>query len=207
MGTSLFVIASPDDFNRKMHPAADLINAGVEFATLAALIAQLGPSLLMLGFLTPGFVLRMLLFAGLWVVLTRADPLSWIIGAPVVAAAAWASARLNTQCPLARIALRQLPGFIGFFLLASLRGGLDVARRILASPPAITPGFIRYHTGLSQPGARVFFLDLISLLPGTLSADLDAPDQLVIHTLDQSADNRAELAQLERRVAALWREA
>lgn len=167
----------------------------------------------MLGFSTSHFITRVLLFASLWVVLTRADPLSWILGGPAVLAASWASARLTpkrpaipARWPWLHLDPRQLPGFLGFFLLASLRGGLDVAGRILARPPAIVPGFLTYRTTLRHSGARVFFLNLISLLPGTLSADLDAPDQLVIHTLDQTADNAAELARLERRIAALWRE-
>jgi multicomponent Na+:H+ antiporter subunit E len=87
-----------------------------------------------------------------------------------------------------------------------VRGGLDVSRRILARPLAISPGFLTYRTALRDQGARVFFLDLISLLPGTLSADLEAPERLVIHVLDIGADNYRELAQLELRVARLFRE-
>ncbi|WP_190275797.1 Na+/H+ antiporter subunit E [Thiorhodovibrio frisius] len=182
------------------------------------------------------------MFAGLWLVFTQADPLSWIIGLPVVLAATWASRRLEVShprpvlrgpagsslglasvdlaqsgiarplasravgAPLLIIDIRQLPAFFGFFLVTSMRGGIDVTRRILARPLAISPGFQTYRTALRHPGAQIFFLDLISLLPGTLSADLEAPDRLVIHVLDTGADNYRELAQLELQVARLFRE-
>lgn len=187
-------------------------------------------------------LMRVSLFAALWVVLTRADPASWVIGVPAVLAATWASLRLGFNAPrptargpagsglglasvdlatsaLARprarkarlaawlaVDVRRLPAFALFFVLASARGGLDVAGRILARTLDIAPGFLTYRTKLRHPGARILFLDLISLLPGTLSADIEAPERLVIHALDIGSDNYRELAQLELEVALLFRE-
>ncbi|WP_328986915.1 Na+/H+ antiporter subunit E [Thiorhodovibrio winogradskyi] len=187
-------------------------------------------------------LMRGLMFAGLWLILTRADPFSWVIGLPVVLAATWASRRMEfarpdpvsrgaagsvpgmvsvdlIQSDRARLGatwavsthwlildIRRLPAFLGFFLATSVRGGVDVSRRILTWPLAISPGFLTYRTALRHPGARIFFLDLISLLPGTLSADLEVPNRLVIHVLDLGAENYRELAQLELQVARLFRE-
>ncbi|WP_200279609.1 Na+/H+ antiporter subunit E [Rhabdochromatium marinum] len=154
-------------------------------------------------------LIRVVFFAALWVVLTRADLQSWLIGVPSVAFATWASVRLATAHQTAEhrrpgFCVQHLPAFVAFFLLASVRGGIDVTRRILARPLAIAPGFLTYRTALRHPGARIFFLDLVSLLPGTLSADFTEPDHLVIHALDTHGENDQELMQLEHQVARLF---
>jgi multicomponent Na+:H+ antiporter subunit E len=78
-----------------------------------------------------------------------------------------------------------------------------VAHRVLRPRPKINPGLFDYGLNLSAPSARVFFVDLVSLLPGTLSADIRG-DRMRIHTLDLSRDSVTELGRLERRVAAVF---
>ncbi len=95
--------------------------------------------------------------------------------------------------------------FFPFFLWESLRGGIDVARRTLAPRMRIQPGFTIYRTGLQQPAARVFFVDCVCLLPGTLGADLRG-DQLDLHMLDARRDSLADLHRLERAVALIYRQ-
>lgn len=187
--------------------------------------------------IAPGrLLIRAGFFAALWVILTRADLQSWLIGAPAVVFATWISLRpaSTSQRPTARgpagsmhglasinlatpaldrhaasvrllsLCFQHLPAFVGFFLIASIRGGVDITQRILSWPLAISPGFLTYRTALHHPGARIFFLDLISLLPGTLSADFIEPDRLIIHALDTRGDNYRELARLEYQVARLF---
>jgi multicomponent Na+:H+ antiporter subunit E len=145
-----------------------------------------------------------LLCAALWIVLARADPASAIIGVPAVLAAAWASWRLATG-PGIRLSPWGALRFIPYFVYESVRGGIDVASRVLGPRVRVDPGRQDYRLSLSSPGARVFFVDLVSLLPGTLSADL-VGDVVTIHALDQGADMAGDLSQLERRVAALFTE-
>jgi multicomponent Na+:H+ antiporter subunit E len=58
---------------------------------------------------------------------------------------------------------------------------------------------------LQRPDARVFFVDGISLLPGTLSADL-RDGVLLVHALDTKDAVSASLRRLEERVADLFGE-
>jgi multicomponent Na+:H+ antiporter subunit E len=89
------------------------------------------------------------------------------------------------------------------FFWESFRGGFDVARQVLRRRPKINPGLFDYRLNLSSASARVFFVDLVSLLPGTLSADIRG-DRMRIHALDLKQDSVTELGRLERRVAAVF---
>jgi multicomponent Na+:H+ antiporter subunit E len=70
---------------------------------------------------------------------------------------------------------------------------------------ALCPDLIDYRLALSTEAARIFTADAVSLLPGTLSADLRG-NLVSIHALDRGADPVPELRRLERRVAGVFRE-
>jgi multicomponent Na+:H+ antiporter subunit E len=156
---------------------------------------------------TPGAILwRLVLFASAWLVIAGTDPSSWIIGAPAVLAAIWASLRLRQKDGAAPRVLAALV-FAPFFLWQSLKGGLDVAWRVMRPRMHIAPGVHSYRLRLTSASARVVLLDTLSLLPGTLSADLRG-DLLTVHALD-AADGAAldaDIARLERRVGTLFGE-
>jgi multicomponent Na+:H+ antiporter subunit E len=153
-------------------------------------------------------LVRGLLFVALWLVMAGSDPSSWIIGVPTVAFATWASLRLNPDTTAAGRSGMRLLGMLRFapyFVIQSVRGGLDVAQRVFRPTLRIYPGFQSYRPRLKDPIARVVFLDSISLLPGTLSADMR--DGLIrVHALDARGDLQPELARLEAAVAALFGE-
>ena len=148
-----------------------------------------------------------LVFAGLLVALWAAfaglaDPASWIVGVPTVIAASWSRSNLAPQRN-ARISLVGILQLLPVFFWESFRGGFDVARQVLRLRPKINPGLFDYRLNLSSASARVFFVDLVSLLPGTLSADIRG-DRMRIHALDLDQDSVTELGRLERRVAAVF---
>jgi multicomponent Na+:H+ antiporter subunit E len=58
---------------------------------------------------------------------------------------------------------------------------------------------------LTQPSARRLFVNSLSLLPGTLAADIDG-ECLRIHALDRGVDLNGELVRLERMVSAIFGE-
>jgi len=149
-------------------------------------------------------VWRALLFTGAWVVLAGTEAGSAIIGIPAVVVATWASWRL-AQHSGPRMSPWGVLRFLPFFAVESVRGGLDVASRVLGPRVRVEPGYHDYCLSLRTPAARVLFVDLVSLLPGTLSADLRGRT-VTIHALDRGADIDGELARLERRVAALFSE-
>lgn len=151
-------------------------------------------------------LVRLILFAAAWVVIAGTDPSAWLIGAPAVMAATWASLRLrgqtgSTLSPLGILA------FVPYFIWYSLKGAVDVAWRVMRPQMHIAPGLHTYRLRLVSRPARVLLLDVLSLLPGTLSADLRG-DQLSLHALDarDGAALDAEVDQLERRIGALFGE-
>ena len=148
-------------------------------------------------------LIRVLLFSLVWFVLTGSDTTSWIVGGPAVLLAAGLSLLLApASCwPLS---LTGAWRFIPFFLRQSTLGGVDVMRRALSPRPLVNPGLVSYATFLPAGGPRIFFVNTISLLPGTLSADLQE-DTVLVHTIDKDLPIWMNIQNLEWRIAALFR--
>jgi multicomponent Na+:H+ antiporter subunit E len=147
---------------------------------------------------------RVALFTALWLALAGADASSWIIGIPAVALATLAALRLagpRVNGP----GLLGMLRFVPYFLVESVRGGVDVASRVMRPRLRIAPGVSTYDLRLTTINARVFFLDTISLLPGTLSADLRGT-RLYVHALDVNDDIDLALRRLEAHIADLFGE-
>lgn len=146
-----------------------------------------------------GIAGRLLLFAVLWAILTggRADALP--LGALAVPLATLASLRLLPPSPWS---LRGWLRFLPYFLGESLRGGIDVAVRAFHPRRPLAPALLDYPLQLPPGPARVVMADAVSLLPGTLCAELDGA-VLRVHVLDHRRRPREQLAALEARVAAL----
>lgn len=142
------------------------------------------------------------LLAGLWWLLTDGAQASWLIGVPVVLAAAWSLQRLRSDSKLS-FSIIGLICFLPLFLRESLRGGIDVATRTLAPQMRVRPGFVTYTIRLQCDAARMFFINCVSLLPGTLAADFN-DNQLTIHMLDERIDPEDELRRLEQAVLRIY---
>ena len=148
------------------------------------------------------FVARGILMAVIWLGFNGTDWSSWMVGGPMVLAAAWLSIRLlpaNTWHWSVGEAIR----FGGYFLRESLRGGWGVARHALSAPLVISPGLLFYRIHLPPGPSRLFFCSAISLLPGTAVVAI-AESTICVHVLDDSASVEEELRGLERRVGALF---
>ncbi|MEA3302987.1 MAG: Na+/H+ antiporter subunit E [Pseudomonadota bacterium] len=146
------------------------------------------------------FSFRVLVFALLWWILTQGAINSWLVGAPVVLLAALASVWLLPAIPWS---LSGVVRFIPFFLWRSLYAGIDVARRALHPKLPISPGLFDYRWRLPPGLPRVFMANTVSLLPGTLSAEL-GEEYLRVHVIDQSGDFIPELSIVEESVARLF---
>ncbi|MDT8449873.1 MAG: Na+/H+ antiporter subunit E [Wenzhouxiangellaceae bacterium] len=97
----------------------------------------------------------------------------------------------------------RLIGFAGFFVAESFRGGIDVAWRTLHPRMPVAPHFFEYAIALPEGQPRTLLISVISLLPGTLSAELErGRDVLVVHAL--AGGGRAGVARLERWIAWLF---
>jgi len=146
------------------------------------------------------FCFRAVLFALLWWMLTEGAADSWLVGAPVVVLAALASGVL---LPGTSWSLPGLLRFIPFFLWHSLRGGVDVAGRALHPRLPISPDLLKHQWRLPTGLPRVFMANTVSLLPGTLSAEL-GDEFLLVHVIDQTSAFETELTVIEARVARIF---
>jgi len=140
--------------------------------------------------------------AALWWIAVEGRPGSWGVGLPVALAAALAAAAI----PPAGRSIRLLPllRFLAYFAYQSVKGGVDVARRALSPSLPLAPGFAELSTDLPAGAPRVLFADTVSLLPGTLTVDVDGP-RVLVHGLDAGEALHADARALEARVAALFR--
>jgi len=144
--------------------------------------------------------LRALLLGLLWWLFTRGDPVAWLIGIPTLLAALWASWVL---LPPTSWSIAGLARFVPYFLRRSLEAGVDVALRALRPRPSLRPELLEYRFRLPPGPARVFMAGAITLLPGTLSAELSG-DSVTVHVLAADPRRRRELAQLEERVGNIF---
>ncbi len=138
-------------------------------------------------------------FAALWAILGGGE--GWSIGVPVIFIAAAAA---PVVAPASRWSLAGLARFVPYFFWNSLRGGVDVAARALHPGLPIDPAVLRYEMRLESSVARVLMANTVTLLPGTLSADLQG-NVLSVHVLNVSGAVTDMLETLERRVGDLVR--
>jgi multicomponent Na+:H+ antiporter subunit E len=149
-------------------------------------------------------LLRSGALALLWLALTGGELASWIVGAPAVALATWVSVLL---LPPSGFSVLRFTVFLPRFFLRSLWAALEVAWWALHPRMPLHPAMCSYVVRLESETSRVFFLNLISLQPGTLSVEIEGPGRLLtVHALNAQRDPTPALAALEREVARLFAE-
>ena len=91
--------------------------------------------------------------------------------------------------------------FIIFVEQGQRRIPVQYAKRVVGRRLDVEPGIFEYQLRLTAPSGRILYVSLVSLLPGTLSADWQG-NRMRIHTLDLRVDAAAERERLERLVAS-----
>ena len=147
------------------------------------------------------WLVRSGVFATLWWVLTAGDSGSWIIGVPVVLVAAWLSISLAGAAAF-RLSFAGLARYLVFFVVESIRGGVDVARRLLPGGH-VEPQLLHYRTGLAEGLPRNLLVYTVSLLPGTLAVDIEG-DRLTLHALSRDMQPLESVETCERHLAAVF---
>jgi len=140
---------------------------------------------------------RGVLFALLWWALTDGRPGSWGVGGVSVALATSLALLPPVGTCVSRIGLVR---FLVFFFVQSLRGGVQVAAFALRPRPGLRPGFHDIALRLPAGLGRILLANTLSLLPGTLSVELDG-DRLCLHVLDETAPTEREVRVVEDRLA------
>lgn len=145
---------------------------------------------------------RTLVFSLLWWGLTGSQGLQWWLGVPAIILATAASFAI---LPPSRFVWYRFVLFLPAFLVRSLIGAIDVAWRAFHPALPIDPVLVQYPLRLSSRVSRVLLANVISLMPGTLSAELRGP-VLSVHVLVHRPDILAEINHLEERIARIFGE-
>ena len=136
-----------------------------------------------------------------WIVsFGRAD--SWGVGAVTVALAFAASLRLIPPSR-GRFSPVGLAAFGVFFLVQSLKGGIQVAAMAMRPRLDLAPEILEYPLALPAGSARVLLANTLTLLPGTLSVRIEG-DLLWLHVLDRRLPIVAEVRDAEAVIARMW---
>ena len=138
-----------------------------------------------------------------WWALTQGAYDSWQVGLPTILTAIFIEYRLSPP----KGNRWSLSGFLFYalyFLKLSITGGIDVAWRTYHPRLPLNPAMVEYPLRLTSEVARNLFVGTVSLLPGTLSAELGT-QSLVVHVLDIDRPFNQELKLIEDRVAAVFR--
>jgi multicomponent Na+:H+ antiporter subunit E len=148
---------------------------------------------------------RTVLLTLVWVAVIEVETSVAVYGLGVVPLAVATSLLLTPPAPARgswpRRAVAAV-GLLGWFLWQSVRGGADVARRAVAGPVRLDPVERRYRWRCGSSRVRVAVAGLNGLMPGTLTVAQDE-EALTLHVLHHELDTDPQLAQLERRVAAV----
>lgn len=146
---------------------------------------------------------RLVFFCSIWFVLSKADLSSWPFAFPTILISTWISLCLvGPEGQLFKPVV--LLGYLPLFVWKSIASAFDVMVRVLNPSLPIQPGLVHYHLTLTHEGARVLLANCITMLPGTISAQLN-DDHLIIHSLDTSLPVHAIINRLERKIANIFR--
>ncbi|WP_231612417.1 Na+/H+ antiporter subunit E [Novipirellula galeiformis] len=148
------------------------------------------------------FMVTLIVLAGLWASLTEASGDSWIVGGPVVLAASLFAVHLASEDRW-RWSVMGLFAFGPHFVRSSIVGGIDVAWRSMHPRLPIDPQMIAYPLRLPAGTSRTFFMNVVNLLPGTVSVDV-RKDVLSVHVINVNPPVQRELRTLEDAVASMF---
>ena len=123
------------------------------------------------------------LFTALWWVLAGGRADSWGVGG-VSIILALASSLVLLPPAKGRFSPLGLAAFVGFFLVQSVKGGIQVAAMALRPRLDLAPVLLEVPITLPPGPARVLLINTLSLLPGTLSVRIEG-DRLRLHVLDR----------------------
>lgn len=143
---------------------------------------------------------RIAVFAVLWAILSEGRADSWLLGVPAVVFATWTSLRLMPSVAW-RLALTAVPGFITFFIVHSLRAGVQVA--LLALRGRLSPTVIELELSLPPGGPTLAMAHLLGLMPGSLGVRLEG-SRLRVHVLDAALPLHADAARLATHLERLF---
>lgn len=148
-----------------------------------------------------GVLSRFTGYAALWWIISGGDG-GWLWGIPAVLIAALFNPFPGSERWHWR--LRGLLVFVPVFVWLSLRSAFDVAWRALHPARPLDPALIDVAWSLDSWHARLFFANLINLMPGTLCVRI-TEQGMTVHCLGRTEQTLAGLQRLETVIGNLFR--
>jgi len=148
-------------------------------------------------------LISFIVFSALWWLIVDLDPSLAVGGVVFAALATVAHDRLTRGSASWRIHPGGAIRFLVFFLAHSVTASIDVALRALSRPPRLAPTVVEFSLRLADETPRIWFMNTINLLPGTLTV-FAGKDAIKVHVLDRNRDVHGQLERIERIVAAVF---
>jgi multicomponent Na+:H+ antiporter subunit E len=159
-------------------------------------------------------VVQMLVLFAFWFALSgRTDPLFLVTGLFAVVVVTWVTSPITAAClrpdsdhvrihrlPLAALRAALFAGWMaGRILVASVQ----LAQIVLSPKMPLDPCSVRFQTELRSPLARTTLTNSISLVPGTLTVDIEG-DEILVHALSPHQVEDLVSGRLQNKVAAIF---
>lgn len=96
-----------------------------------------------------------------------------------------------------------IPEFIAFYLAVLVRSNFQMAITILSPRLKVRSGFLEVPLTLTSPGGILLFSNLLSMTPGSLTADMSSDRKyLRVHLLVMDEEQKVlhEINKIQRRV-------
>jgi multicomponent K+:H+ antiporter subunit E len=151
--------------------------------------------------LLPAPLLSAVLFIS-WPVLNGSFSLGHLLlGAVLALLVPWFTEPLRDERPRLRrpLAAARLAGVVLYDIVMS---NIDVARRILGREDRITPGYVWVPVDIADPHGAITFAGIITMTPGTLSADLSGDRRWLLVHCFHLEDADAVIASAKQRYEA-----
>ncbi|RRS08181.1 hypothetical protein EAG18_13465 [Pseudoalteromonas sp. J010] len=159
-------------------------------------------------------VAKLVFFSLLWSMLTKGELSAWAFGAIIVPIAVWLNLRLfipqkdsaaqkESTESITSFSFIRLLCLLPYFLMNSFKGGVQTSCLAFRRKAVTTSGIVYYSVRIPRGKVRLWFMHLISLLPGTLSACIEG-DELAVHMLEVNAANIRDIQRCEEKIAFLF---
>lgn len=146
-----------------------------------------------------------------WWLLTEGENSPWFFGSILICAttlfvllSSRQTLNSNKALPENSPRLVNIFLFIPYFLFQSFRAGLETAVLAFTKTDSLKPGFVRYTPRfLNGTRGRAFFMNLISLFPGSVSIN-ETDGKILIHFLHRGNFKFEDLVLLEKKIAHMF---
>ncbi len=140
----------------------------------------------------------------------RVDPLFIALGVLSAAFTTWYSLRLlenvvGSAADTPRIHLGHLTWFLVWLVFQIPPAGIQIARVVLDPRRPPRPGVVHFHTTLRSPAARTLLANAITLVPGTMTVNVDG-GEFTVHAFTPDTTEDLVNAKMQGMIAKAFRQ-